>query len=191
MSKRPNLNNRLDSRTFKEFYYLKEELMDFCRKNDLQTTGSKSELTNKIACFLDTGKRTHQTHAVRKAKIRNEITLDTIIEENVVCTQKHRAFYREQLGNHFSFNVTFQKWLKNHAGKTYRDSVAAYHQIAEDKKKNKTTIAKQFEYNSYIRDFFADNKDKNLAQAIQCWKYKKSLKGHNRYEISDLEILKR
>lgn len=53
----------------------------------------------------------------------------------------------------------------------------AYYQILEDKKKNKTTIDKQFEYNTYIRDFFHDNKDKSLDQAIQCWKYKKSLNG--------------
>lgn len=59
----------------------------------------------------------------------------------------------------------------------------------EEKKKGKTTIDKQFEYNSYIRDFFADNKDKSLTQAIKCWKYKKSMKGHNRYQASDLIAL--
>ena len=31
-----------------------------------------------------------------------EITLDTIIEENFVCSEKHRAFYKEQIGNSFS-----------------------------------------------------------------------------------------
>ena len=55
---------------------------------------------------------------------------------------------------------------------------------------NKTVIDKQFEYNTYIRDFFCNNKEKKLDQAIQCWKYKKSLKGHNRYEKEDLAILK-
>ena len=56
-------------------------------------------------------------------------------------------------------------------------------------KQNKTTIDRQFEYNTYIRDFFNDNKDKSLEQAIKCWKYKKSLKGHNKYEKDDLKIL--
>lgn len=64
-----------------------------------------------------------------------------------------------------------------------------YYQILEDKKKNKKIIDKQFEYNTYIRDFFKDNKDKSLEQAIKCWKYKKSLKGHNKYEREDLKIL--
>ena len=44
MSERPNLDIKLNSKTFREYYYLKEELIDFCRKNDLQTTGSKLEL---------------------------------------------------------------------------------------------------------------------------------------------------
>ena len=189
MSGRPNLDNSLDSKTFKEFYYLKEELVDFCRKNNLQTTGGKIELTERIAKFLDTGERTYKTHNARKTAIIDEITLDKIIEENFVCSEKHRAFYKEQIGNSFSFNVAFQKWLKSNAGKTYQDSIIAYHQILEDKKKNKTTIDRQFEYNTYIRDFFNDNKDKSLEQAIKCWKYKKSLKGHNKYEKDDLKIL--
>lgn len=190
MSERPDLGKNLDSKIFKEYYYLKEELIDFCRKNDLQTTGGKLELTERIANFLDTGKRTYKTHTTRKTKIIDEITLDTVIEENFVCSEKHRAFYKEQIGNNFSFNVAFQKWLKSNSGKTYQDSIVAYYQILEDKKKNKTTIDKQFEYNTYIRDFFNDNKDKSLDQAIKCWKYKKSLKGHNKYEKEDLEILK-
>ena len=189
MEERPNLDIKWDSKTFKEYYYLKEELIDFCRKNNLQTTGGKLELTERIANFLDTGERTYKTHNNRKTIITHEIRLDTIIEKNFVCSEKHRAFYKEQIGNSFSFNVAFQKWLKSNAGKTYQDSIIAYYQILEDKKKNKTTIDKKFEYNTYIRDFFNDNKDKSLEQAIKCWKYKKSLKGHNKYERDDLKAL--
>ena len=36
---------------------------------------------------------------------------------------------------------------------------------------------------------FKDNEDKTLNDAIKCWNYKKSLKGHNKYEKSDLDIL--
>ena len=55
--------------------------------------------------------------------------------------------------------------------------------------KEKTKIGKQFQYNQYIRDFFNDNDDKTLEDAIKCWKHKKSLKGHNMYEKTDLDIL--
>lgn len=56
MSERPDMNNELDGETFRSFYYLKEELVDFCRKNNLPVSGGKIELTDRIACFLDTGK---------------------------------------------------------------------------------------------------------------------------------------
>ena len=189
MSERPDLDIKLDDKTFKEYYYLKEELIDFCRKNGLQTTGGKIELTERIANFLDTGAKIYKNHITKKTKIVDDITLDTLIEKNFVCSEKHRAFYKEKIGNRYSFNVAFQKWLKSNAGKTYQNSIEAYYQILEDKKNNKTTIDKQFEYNTYIRDFFENNKDKSLKQAIKCWKYKKSMKGNNKYEKEDLKIL--
>ena len=150
MVERPKLDLNIDSKTFKEYYYLKEELIDFCRKNGLQTTGGKIELTDRISRFLDTGEKIRKSHDSRRTKTADEITLDSIIEDNFICSEKHREFYKKEIGNSFSFNVLFQKWLKSNAGKTYRNSIDAYYQILEDKKENKTTIDKQFEYNKYI-----------------------------------------
>ena len=96
MSERPELDIKLDSKIFREYYYLKEELIDFCRKNDLQTTGGKLELTERIVNFLDTGVKSYKTHITKKTKIVDDITLDTLIEENFVCSEKHRAFYKIQ-----------------------------------------------------------------------------------------------
>lgn len=53
-----------------------------------------------------------------------------------------------------------------------------------------TAYWKGHKINIYIRDFFEYNKDKSLDEAIKCWKYKKSIKGHNKYEKEDLEVLK-
>ena len=186
---KPQLDDRLDSNTFKEYYYLKEELIDFCKKYNLQTKGSKIDLTERIEKYLETGEKTTKKYDTRRTKIINDITLDSIIEDNFICSEIHRKFYENEIGKTFKFNVLFQKWLKNNSGKTYKDSIAAYYKILEDKKNNKTTIDKQFEYNTYIRDFFNDNKDKSLEDAIKCWKYKKGLKGHNKYEKEDLNIL--
>jgi hypothetical protein len=172
------------------FYYLKEELVVFCRENNLQTRGSKIEITNRIVHFLKTGERLVTNYNSKKADINGVITIDMLIEPNFVCSEKHREFYKEKIGKTFSFNVIFQKWLKANAGKTYEDSINAYYQISEEKKKNKTIIDQQFEYNIYIRDFFNDNTNKKLEQAIKCWKYKKSLQGPNKYEKEDLEVLK-
>ena len=188
---RPILDNSLDSKTFRNFYYLKEELVDFCRKNGLPTTGCKIEITDRIAHFLDTGEILSVSKG-RKMPVQTvdvDIDLEAKIEPNFVCTEKHRAFFKEHIGAAFSFNVAFQKWLKSNTGKTYKEAISAYYKILEDKKKGKTTIERQFEYNTYIRDFFADNKGKSLEDAIKCWNYKKQKQGHNRYERADLVAL--
>ena len=193
MSERPALTLGLKSKDFLEYYYLKAELVKFCRDNGLPATGGKQELTGRIAVFLDTGKISEmagRTPVKGKKKITG-ITPDSIIEENIVCSEVHRAFFKNEIGESFSFNVAFQKWLKANAGKTYGDAIDAYYEIRRNRKQGRTVIGKQFEYNTYIRDFFEDNKGASLDDAIKCWKYKKSLKGHNRYERSDLEALDR
>ena len=186
MSERPGLSRQLDSRTFRSYYYLKEELVRFCRENGLPTSGGKPEITERIVYFLDTGKVQQASVRERKTVSIGEIREDTKIEPNIVCSEKHRAFFKKKIGKSFSFNVAFQKWLKSNAGKTYGEAVTAYYEILEEKKMGKTVIGKQFEYNTYIRDFFEDNPGKTLEEAIRCWKYKKSLPGHNRYEWADL-----
>lgn len=189
MTERPELSPDLNADVFRQYYYLKEELVQFCREHILPASGSKGELTERIAYYLNTGKVLSPAQKRKPSATTDAFTESTLIEENIVCSEKHRAFFKEKIGKSFSFNVQFQKWLKSNAGKTYAEAITAYHQILEQKKTAKTTIDKQFEYNTYIREFFADNQGKSLDDAIRCWKYKKSLAGHNRYERSDLIAL--
>lgn len=189
MSERPELTIELKSKEFLEYYYLKEELVYFCRENGLPASGGKTELTERIAYFLDTGKvSAAKTVRTQKHKI-STITRDSIIESDFVCSELHRAFFKREIGESFSFNVAFQKWLKSNAGKTYADAIVAYNEIKNTKKPGKKDIGSQFEYNTYVRDFFEDNKGASLEDAIKCWKYKKSIKGHNKYERTDLKAL--
>ncbi len=188
MNKRPVLDRNLDEKTFRNYYYLKSELVDFCRENNLPISGGKITLTDRVAYFLATGKVLNNIKNKSRTINDNIISEDTIIGDNIVYSEKLRAFFEERIGKSFSFKVPFQRWLKNNPNKTYGDAIEAYQQIIKEKKK--VSIDKQFEYNTYIRDFFNDNKGKTLEDAIKCWKYKKSLPGHNRYEKEDLIALK-
>ena len=82
MSERPKLNKKLDAITFRSFYYLKQELADFCKENGLPTSGSKAELTDRIAYFLDTGNVLKPTAERKTAVTIATLTEDTIIEPN-------------------------------------------------------------------------------------------------------------
>lgn len=184
----PRLAKDLKPEEFKQYYFLKEELKDFCRSEGLKVSGSKEDLENRIIHYLATGEELKES-TTRKSfsETPSEITLDTKLGENFRCSEDKREFFENEIGKSFKFKVSFQKWLKANPDKTYRDAVEAYWELQNSKEK--TQIGKQFQYNQYVRDFFEDNKDKSLDDAIKCWKYKKSLKGHNKYEKSDLEIL--
>ena len=195
---RPQLTKDLKSAEFKEYYFLKEELKEFCRNEGLKLSGSKSQLEERIIYYLDTGKSLDNSRSIEnknnysksnsnKATTYEEITLDSILGENFKCSEDKREFFEKEIGKGFKFKVKFQKWLKVNPDKTYQDAINAYYELQNSKEKTK--IDKQFQYNQYIRDFFKDNDDKTLEDAIKCWNYKKSLKGHNRYENSDLDAL--
>ena len=197
------LNKDLKVSEFKEYYFLKEELKEFCRNEGLKLSGSKSQLEERIIYYLDTGKSLDDSNSIKKddkpirpnfqksdktkATISKEIRLDSILGENFKCSEDKREFFEKEIGKGFKFKVKFQKWLKANPDKTYQDAIHAYHELQNSNEK--TEIDKQFQYNQYIRDFFKDNADKTLNDAIKCWNYKKSIKGHNKYEKSDLCIL--
>ena len=118
------------------------------------------------------------------SQTKKGISFDDIIQQDVVCSQELRAFFVEHLGKGFHFKAEFQDWLHNNAGKSFREAVEAYHSIEHPKE-----IKPQFEYNQYIRDFFADNKGATLNDAIRCWHWKKIQPGDHRYETTDKDIL--
>jgi hypothetical protein len=185
---RPLLTKDLNPNEFKDYYFLKEELKDFCRSEGLKVSGSKGDLEKRILHYLSTGEKLKESNSNRyRAQTSLEISLDSKLGENFKCSEDKRVFFENEIGKTFRFKVKFQKWLKANPDKTYRDAIDAYYEIQNSKEK--TQIDKQFQYNQYIRDFFEDNDDKSLDDAIKCWKYKKSLKGNNKYEKSDLEIL--
>lgn len=182
------LTKDLNPDEFKEYYFLKEDLKDFCRAEGLKISGSKQDLEKRIIHYLSTGEKLDKTSVKQSQnKSSSEIALDSKLGENFKCSEDKRAFFESKIGKGFKFKVKFQKWLKANPDKTYREAIEAYYEIQNSKEK--TNIDKQFQYNQYIRDFFENNSDKSLDDAIKCWKYKKSLKGHNRYEKSDLEAL--
>jgi hypothetical protein len=184
----PKLTRDLNPEEFADYYFLKEELKDFCRAEGLKVSGSKGDLEKRIIHYLKTGEELKEVTVKQDSTLTlTDLTLDSKLGENFKCSEDKREFFEKHIGSGFKFKVKFQKWLKANPDKTYQDALDAYFEIQNSTEK--TEIGKQFQYNQYIRDFFENNEDKSLDDAIKCWKYKKSLKGHNRYEDSDLEAL--
>lgn len=196
MDKRPNLTKDISVKDFKDFYWLKEELVAFCRTIGLSKQGNKLAIANRIEIYLKTGE-IEKSIAEKEKKIISKfdwhtaiLTTETRLTNNYKNTENVRAFFVENIGTQFKFNVPFMKWMKTNEGKTFGDAIEEWQRIKAAKKVNDQPkkIAPQFEYNRYIRDFLKDNPTAKRAKAIEFWKIKKLMRGDNAYRKADLEL---
>ncbi|KAB8135783.1 cytoplasmic protein [Gracilibacillus oryzae] len=184
---RPPLTKNISIQDFHSFYWLKKELQQFCRECGISTAGAKLEIAARIVRFIETGEiqKPLRRKKTNKQSCNEELGLHTVISENHRCSQEVRAFFKSIIPN-FHFSTHIQTYLKQNAGKTYQDVVEEW--FAEEQRKKdpayKKEIAPQFEYNQFIRDFFADpeNKGKTREEAIKAWNIVKKQPGSNKYE---------
>jgi SAP domain-containing new25/Domain of unknown function (DUF6434) len=193
--KRPILAKTLSSTDFRSFYWLKEELVAFCREQEIPSTGSKEDLNTRIETFLTTGtveRKSTKAPANSLSAIRSAqqppthpepLSVHTIISANYRSDQMHRAFFQTIIGPHFHFTTHFMKFIKENVGKTYQDAIDEWHRERAQKKNptHLTQISPQFEYNRYIRAYFEHNPGKTLQDAIQAWNMQKGKPGSTAY----------
>jgi hypothetical protein len=192
---RPILDKNISLTDFNDFYWLKQELVEFCRKNGLKTMGGKIELADRIRHFILTGDIVQNKATFAKAKSAfnwndDKLTRDTIITDNYKNGENVRSFFIKEIGTHFSFNIIFMKWIKENVGKALNDAIIEWNRI-ENFKKDKNYVSEidpQFEYNRYMRAFLADNPGLSSKDAMTHWKLKRSKRGTNGYERTDLEM---
>ena len=189
--KRPNLNKKINIKDFEDFYWLKSELMRFCREIGISGNGSKIDITNRISEYLETGKITKGINCKNSKlpKATQPITKETLIGIEYRTYKEKKAFLKAIIGNRFHFTVHLLNYFKKNAGtKTYNDLIKEWYKEQEWKKDPNFVkeIAPQFEYNTYIRDFIKNNPNKTRNDAIKYWKIKKSKPGNNKYSKTDL-----
>ena len=191
---RHELTKNLPINEFTDFYWLKTELQQFCRENNMSPSGSKMELSKRIEAFLTTGDTQHSGAPSKRrssSKTQARLTLDTVIGENHRCSQEVRAFFKEAIHPTFHFSTYIQNYFKENVGKTYRDVIKAWYEEEEEEEEEERKkqpsyqreIAPQFEYNRFIRDFFNDpkNNGKSRDDAIAAWKHLKLQPRSNQY----------
>jgi len=192
---RPNLDNKISLKDFNEFYWLKKELIEFCRTIGISSIGGKIEIADRIRNYLLTCKvkktETKKTKITSKFNWNNEIlTRETIITDSYKNGEKVRSFFIREIGSHFAFNVIFIKWIKENVGKNLGDAIIEWNRIYEMKndKNYVSEIDPQFEYNRYMRAFLKDNTEMSSKDAMKFWKLKSLQRGTNEYNRKDLEL---
>lgn len=187
---RPILDKRISIKDFKNFYWLKVELSNFCRDNSINSGGGKIDLANRILEYLETG-NIPKTKTIKREKLpkaTKPITKETVIGIEYRSYREKKDFLISVIGNKFHFTAHLLDYFKKNTGKTYLDLINEWYKEQELKKDPNFVkeIAPQFEYNTYIRDFLKDNPNKTIKDAIKYWKIKKSKLGDNKYSKTDL-----
>lgn len=195
---RPDFQHIQTGSEFNQWYWLKTEMVDICKQANLPHTGSKFELRDRIMYALDNdGKVLPKLKKSRKISKFNwakaELTLATVITDNVSFGPNFRRFMQSQIDQKFSCHADFMNWVKANIGKTLQDAVLKWLEL-EARKKNpnfKRDIAQHNMMSQYVRDFMADNHGHSFKEVIEIWKIKKTLPMKNglvKYESTDVNL---
>ncbi len=193
---RPDLIYVSTVEEFRSYYWLKEELVLFCREKGIAASGNKADLAGRVEVFFETGELIKSAKSLSRKTVsrfdwnREVLSPDTLLTDNYRNTENVRAFFKKEIGARFRFTAPFMAWLKKNTGKPLSEAVAEWQKMDREKREGKAVpdIAPQFEYNRYIRDFLKNNPGKTLKEAIHFWNLKKNLPGDNHYIVSDLGL---
>lgn len=198
MKLRPKFEEIKTGKEFNQWYWLKEEMVDICKRSGLPSNGRKFVLRDRIMYALDNdGKVKNEPKKTKKVSkfswSKSELSLTTVITDNVSFGPNFRRFMKGEIGNKFKCHSDFMDWMKVNEGKTLGDAVEKWFEL-EKRKENpnfKRIIADNNMLAQYTRDFLQDNKSKTLKDAKKYWNLKKQLPTKNgfvRYEKSDLKL---
>lgn len=166
---RPPLGQTLSAAEFRAHYWLKSELLAFCRDAGLPRPGGKLDLTERVAEFLETGRVTAQTPARRsRPGPEGVLTRETVIGKGFRCSQKARAFFEEAIGPGFRFTTAFQDYLREHPNETLQEAVEAWHRLKADRETAREP-GPQFQYNRHMQAFFREHPGATRDEAIGAW----------------------
>ena len=193
-NKRPSINDVTTGQELKKWYWLKEELVAYCKLQGISYAGGKFEILERISNILD--KKAVTTNKIKTTTSAfdwhsSHLTLTTKITDSYKNTQNVRRFFTSKCGDQFHFSISFMAWMKKHVGKNLNAAVAEWKRLNKQQKdKNfKSIIPPHNQYNRYVRDFFGDNPNASLNDARTCWKLKRSLPlQFHKYEKTDLQL---
>jgi hypothetical protein len=186
MTRRPELSPALTAQEFSAWYWLKEELVAFCRTSRLSPTGMKLELGKRIQEFLE-GRAASREPSIRRkdGAMPADFTVDTTIGEGWRCSPRLGAFLREATDGSFRFNAEVRELIHHGYGKTLAEVIACYRSSVRAAR-TKAAIPKQLEYNQPFRDYSLSNPGATRELAIAAWWRKRGQRRRADLAESDL-----
>ena len=172
---RPALTRASSEADFKAWYWLKAELVAFCRAEGLPASGSKHELEATISAYLASRELPSRSRRRKHvAEMPSSFSPETIIGDGWRCTQALRRYFESQVGKGFRFNEPLRNFIRSGSGRTLGEALEHYRQslVAGPR-----PIASQFEYNNHMREYRKANPGSTHAQAVSAWWKKRGKPG--------------
>ncbi len=192
---RPDIEDVSDAETLQSCYWLKAELVALARLQGVSVSGNKAEIRTRLQTYFETGtapakpaeKRVKPNSTVWSKAELNETT---IITRDISFGPNVRGFFKRAIGKRFSCTSEFMAWVKANSGKTLKDAIDHWHALEARKQDPsfKRDIAPDNQFNRYIRAFFEDNPDADMAKARTCWLAKSRRPGKPVYDAADLDL---
>jgi hypothetical protein len=183
---RPRLSEDLPVEEFDAHYWTMAELGPFAQQLGVPKSGPKPELVQRLRRRLQ-GMPDESPRRPRGSGPRDSdkpLRRDTPVV-NYKSDDATRAFFEREIGPDFHFTYHLNQWRKTNEPVTYGDLVDEWVADRERRREGyKAPIARHGEYNRYVRDFFADerNKGKTMADVAAAWNAAKKTRAGRRYE---------
>jgi len=194
MTDRPDISDCADAATFRQRYYLKEELVAFARDHGIQSTGGKFDIADRIAYYLDHGeappvqkvRKPTSKFAWHKAKLTDE----TVITDSYRKGPNVRRYFEKHI-DRFAFSIPLMEWMKANVGKTLADAVVEAKRIKDAKRKGvKQPDQPHNQYNAYTRAYFAVVADGTQEEVRALWAERRKRPGPFVFHLKDLDLVR-
>ncbi|WP_258725889.1 SAP domain-containing protein [Cellulomonas sp. NS3] len=177
MSARPDLTPALSGGELLRWYWLREELAVLARTLGVRTSGSKQELTERLAAALD-GRPAPARSAERAARrpapspLVRPLTDATELPLGQRCSQELRTYLAGRIGPGFRFDGHLRELVGSRAGLTLGDVVAHWHATRDCAPRE---IGAQFELNRFLRAWHAAHPGRSHTEALDAWRAHRAL----------------
>ena len=166
--RRPDLAPELTGAELLRWYWLKSELISFARRLEVAASGSKNELTTRLAAVLD-GQVPPSTRTAgrRGDQLLADLSSSTIIPAGQRCSRELRGWFGAVIGPSFRFDRHMRDFIKSANGTTtLADAVVHWESTRNDKE---TVIDPQFEFNRFTRAWHETNPTGTRAELLADW----------------------
>ncbi|MEM7663871.1 MAG: DUF6434 domain-containing protein [Pseudomonadota bacterium] len=195
---RPDFDRTMSRDMFERWYWSKAQLEGICTVLDISRAGSKAELRERIAHYLEDPDapppRPARRHDDGINWAKTALSLDTIITPSITFGPNLRGFFKREIGRRFVCHGDFMDWVRSNDGATLRHAINAWHMLErrKDDPDFRREIAEHNNFLQYLRDFADALPERSLAEAKTCWDQKKvrpAVDGKVIFDASDVRFL--